>query len=173
MVLYLWMNRMQIRNAENDDCFNIYDLHINSIKHYCSDFYPEKAITAWLELKSPEEYKNHSSNRIIIVAEKDDEIIGFGLISLNKKRIDSLYLKPYMAGKGIGKLLLIKLEEIAQQNQIETLKLASTLNAIEFYHQRGYQGEVKSVLKLSSGVELECVEMTKKLTIPIIESEYT
>lgn len=159
---------MNIRNVKNNDCFKIYDLHINSIKHYCSDFYSEEAITAWLELKSPEEYKNHSSNRVSIVAEKDDEIVGFGLINLNKKSIDSLYLKPYMAGKGIGKLLLKKLEEIAQQNQIEILKLASTLNAVEFYHKMGYQGEVKSIFKLSSGVNLDCVEMTKQLTITTV-----
>ncbi|WP_028389615.1 GNAT family N-acetyltransferase [Legionella fairfieldensis] len=164
---------MHIRNAKNDDCFKIYDLHVNSIKHYCSEFYSENAITAWLELKSPEEYKNHSSNRIIIVAEKDNEIVGFGLINLNKKSIDSLYLKPHMSGKGIGKLLLQKLEEIAQQNQIEMLNLASTLNAVEFYHQMGYQGEVKSIFKLSSGINLDCVEMTKKLMIAPIESEHT
>jgi N-acetylglutamate synthase-like GNAT family acetyltransferase len=164
---------MHIRNAKNDDCFKIYDLHINSIKHYCSEFYSEEAIAAWLKLKSPEEYKNHSSNRIIIVAEKNDEIVGFGLINLNKKSIDSLYLKPYMAGKGIGKLLLQKLEEIAQQNQIEMLKLASTLNAVEFYHRMGYQGEVKSIFKLSSGINLDCVEMTKQLITATIKPEYS
>jgi GNAT superfamily N-acetyltransferase len=162
---------MHIRNAKDDDRFKIYDLHINSIKHYCSAFYSEEAITAWLELKSPEEYKSLSSNKIIIVAEKDNEIVGFGLINLNKKSIDSLYLKPHMAGKGIGKLLLQKLEEIAQQNQIERLKLCATLNAVKFYHQRGYKGEVKSLFKLSSGVNLSCVEMTKQLTITTIVSE--
>lgn len=92
---------------------------------------------------------------------------------MNKKSIDSLYIKPHISRKGIGKLLLQKLEEIAQQNQIEMLKLAFTLNAVEFYHRMGYQGEVKSIFKLSSRINLDCVEMTKQLITADIEPEYS
>lgn len=74
-----------------------------------------------------------------------------------------------MSGKGIGKLILKHLEEIAQRNQIKNLFLASTLNAVEFYHHMGYQGEVKSFFKLSSGTNLNCIEMSKCLEFTSVE----
>lgn len=105
------------RVAKNEDCEVMYNVHVDSIKYYCSDFYSQESITAWIELKKPEDYANNSSN-IYIVAQEDDEIVGLGLLNINKKSIDSLYLKPQMAKRGIGKELLLQLEDLARKNNI-------------------------------------------------------
>lgn len=154
---------MDIRYANNADSQEIYNLHIDSIKYYCSDFYPKASINAWLELKSPEEYQSVLPNRILIVAEENNEITGFCLLNIYKKSIDSLYIKPKMAGEGIGTLLLTSIEEMAEHHNIEMLTLSSTMNSIGFYHRMGYVGDAKSFHRLSSGVDLECVEMTKNI----------
>jgi len=68
-----------------------------------------------------------------------------------------------MAKLGIGKQLLHHLEAMARKNNIPELKLSATLNSINFYHHMGYVGDVMSAHKLSSGISLDCIEMTKKL----------
>ena len=70
-----------------------------------------------------------------------------------------------MIGKGIGKLLLANIEEIAEQHNIEALSLSSTMNSIGFYHRMGYVGDVKGFHRLSTGINLECVEMRKILPL--------
>jgi GNAT superfamily N-acetyltransferase len=150
------------RVAKNEDCEVMYNVHANSIKYYCSDFYSQESIAAWIELKKPEDYANNSSN-IYIVVQEDDEIVGLGLLNINKKSIDSLYLKPQMAKRGIGAKLLLQLEELARKNNINELKLSATLNSTAFYHRMGYIGDMLSSHRLSSGIALDCVEMTKKL----------
>lgn len=154
---------MNIRPATNYDADKIYELHVSSIKHYCSNFYPEFAITSWVGLKSPAEYKNLPTSRIIVVAEQQSEIVGFGMINLDKATIEGLYLKPGWSDKGVGRLLLEKLESIATQNKIDALKANSTLNAVDFYHHMGYIGNEESLFTLSSGVQLRCVVMSKRL----------
>lgn len=157
---------MNIRHAKNTDSLGIYNVHIDSIRHYCSDFYPKASIDAWLQLKSPEEYQNISINKILLVAEENNnEIVGFCLLNTYKKSIDSLYIKPKMEKKGIGKTLLMNAELLAKKNNIETLTLSSTVNAVEFYHHMGYGEDVKNSHKLSNGIELDCVNMTKRIVV--------
>ena len=43
------------------------------------------------------------------------------------------------------------------------LKLNSTLNAVTFYHHMGYGEDINTFFTLSSGVNLDCVEMRKSL----------
>lgn len=155
---------MIIRFANNEDCHAIYHLHVDSIKYYCSGFYPASSIDAWLALKSPDEYKDLPSSNNIIVAEENNEIAGFSLLNIHKQSIDSLYIKPKMNGKGIGALLLKSVEEISKKNNIKNFQLSSTLNAIGFYHHMGFIGNGKSFHMLSSGVRIDCVNMTKNIT---------
>jgi|694.fasta_scaffold145292_3 N-acetylglutamate synthase-like GNAT family acetyltransferase len=155
---------MLIRKATNNDAQVIYDLHIASIKYYCSAFYPEASIQAWLNSKSIESYKNISEGNILLVAEEGEQIVGFGLLNLQKKTIDSLYIKPTHARKGYGRILLERLEKIAHIKKIDILTLSSTLNATAFYQHMGYGGNVRSTHKLLSGTILECVNMTKQIT---------
>lgn len=154
---------MIIRVAKNKDREIMYNLHVDSIKYYCSDCYSKEAIASWVGLKKVEDYADNYSNNIFLVAEYSNEIVGFGLLNINKKSIDSLYIKPKMAKRGIGKQLLQQLEDIARENNISELKLSATLNSIAFYHRMGYTGDVIGTYRLSSGIDLDCVKMTKKL----------
>ncbi len=74
-----------------------------------------------------------------------------------------MYLKPRMGKRGIGKKLLLQLEDLARKNNINELKLSATLNSTAFYHHMGYLGDTLSSHRLSSGIALDCVEMTKRL----------
>jgi GNAT superfamily N-acetyltransferase len=77
----------------------------------------------------------HYKQLVGIVGSK---IVGFGLLNLKTRSIDSLYLEPNASCKGYSKALLVELETIAQENNIRELNLSSTLNARDFYHHMGY-----------------------------------
>jgi len=66
---------MLIRSAKNEDGEGMYNLHVNSIKYYCSDFYSKESIEAWLELKKPEDYTNSSPHNFFIIAEEKNGIL--------------------------------------------------------------------------------------------------
>jgi len=155
---------MITRLAKNDECHQIHKLHIESIEHYCSPFYSKNSIDAWVKIKKPEDYFQ-SKQCAVVVAEDKSEVVGFGLLNFYKNSIDSLYIKPHMSGNGIGSVIINRIEEIAYEKNITELALSSTLNAVQFYEHMGYQGRGKAVFKLSTGDELECVPMIKKINL--------
>jgi GNAT superfamily N-acetyltransferase len=152
-----------IREAKNEDAQQIYEVHIASIRHFCSAFYPENSISGWIASKTIESYKKLPEDSILIVAEINERIAGFGLLNLGQKSINSLYVAPINSGTGIGKMLLINLEKIAQNHGIFELKCCSTLNAVGFYRKMGYEGNTKDIFKLRSGITLDCIGMKKIL----------
>lgn len=99
----------------------------------------------------------------VLLLKKNERIFGFAFLNLKNNSIDSLYLLPHFEGKGYGKAILFHVEDIARSLEIHELNLSSTLNAVEFYRQMGYEGTSKSFFKLKSGTELECIKMSKKL----------
>lgn len=59
-----------IREASSEEGEQVYQIHIKSIEHFCSDYYSPEAISAWISSKNPETYKNLPQDVICIVAEK-------------------------------------------------------------------------------------------------------
>jgi hypothetical protein len=55
------------------------------------------------------------------------------------------------------------LEDAARAAGVEKLHLSATLNAVSFYERAGYVGEGPVVHRLPTGVELECLRMSKEL----------
>ena len=83
---------MPIRKAINDDAKAIYELHIASIQYYCADFYPADVVAAWISSKHINGYQDLPGYYVIIVAEQDQKILGFGVLNLQKNSIDSIYM---------------------------------------------------------------------------------
>jgi|GEM_PF-6903998 len=154
---------MKIRMAKNSDCQKLYKLHVASIAFYCSNVYPKEALKEWINSKSISDYQ-FSTNTICLIAEAKDSILGFGLLNLLKNSIDSLYLAPCQAGKGLGSLLLNRLEAIAKAKGILQIELNSTPNAFDFYIHMGYKKLESTIYKLPSGVKLDCIKMNKILS---------
>ena len=77
----------------------------------------------------------------------NDEVIACGRLQNNGNGIGQI---RYMAvsskfqGKGLGKLILKRLEEEAQNLKLDTIELQARDNALEFYKACGYQVKEKS-----------------------------
>lgn len=73
--------------------------------------------------------------------EKDGEIIACGRLQNNGNGIGQI---RYMAvnnvfqGKGLGKLIVAKLEDEAKRMQLKTIELQARENALDFYKNQGY-----------------------------------
>jgi len=73
--------------------------------------------------------------------EQDEEVIACGRLQDNGSGLGQI---RYMAvntkyqGKGLGKLIVTKLEEEARKINLHTIELQARENAVEFYKSQGY-----------------------------------
>lgn len=98
-----------------------------------------------------------------MVAEDAGGIAGFGQLNRASGEVDAVYVLPERQGEGVGRALLRSLEGAARATGLKRLHLSATLNAVPFYKSAGYVGEGDTVHRLPTGVELECLRMSKEL----------
>lgn len=140
------MPKVSIVEATRDDIPAILEI----VNHYIVndtciyDLEPRKLETqlAWFDLQT--ENKNP-----IWVAKMNDNVVGFASFSQFRPKVGyrftmehSVYLNPNFQGLGIGKMLLLKIIESAQNNKIHTLIGgidAANLNSIEFHKKMGFE----------------------------------
>jgi len=93
-----------------------------------------------------DELENTSINGYI---EKNGEIIACGRLQNNGSgvgQIRFMAVHPNYQGKGLGKLILAKLEDEAMNNKIDIIELQARDNALEFYKSCGYTVKEKSFI---------------------------
>ena len=89
-------------------------------------------------LSVTDEFEETAINAYI---EKDGEIVACGRLQNNGNGIGQI---RYMAvnnafqGKGLGKLIVTKLEDEAKHLKLKTIELQARENALEFYKSQGY-----------------------------------
>jgi N-acetylglutamate synthase-like GNAT family acetyltransferase len=79
--------------------------------------------------------------------EKDNKVIACGRLQVNGPGLGQVrYMavkQPYQ-GKGLGKLILLNLEQSALIMKLHTIELQARENAVAFYASLGYQTEEKT-----------------------------
>jgi len=91
---------------------------------------PRETATDDLELSSINAY-----------IEQDKEVIACGRLQDNGNgsgQIRYMAVNPNYQGKGLGKLIVAKLEEEAKRIGLTTIELQARENALEFYKSQGY-----------------------------------
>lgn len=91
---------------------------------------PRETATDDLELSSINAY-----------IEQDKEVIACGRLQDNGNglgQIRYMAVNPNYQGKGLGKLIVAKLEEDAKRIGLKTIELQARENALEFYKSQGY-----------------------------------
>ena len=154
---------MVIRAAEIADSEKLASTHKASIEGICSSAYDALSIAGWVEILSPSIYKNAIENKVMILVEEKEEILGLGILDLEQGEIGAVYIHPKAKGAGYGRQLLLELESIALKNNVRQLTLYSTVNALGFYQHHGYVSTNKTFHELPNGIRLECIEMHKTL----------
>jgi len=155
---------IKVRRATAEDALEICRVHVSSIREVCARDYTSEQISAWAGGKTPEGYvRAMNAGEEMFVALVEKNIVGFGAIDLAKSTIQAVYVHPQAIGKGVGQALLLALEESARKANLDELTLPSSLTARNFYEKNGYIPGEQTTHTLSSGVEIECVPMKKRL----------
>lgn len=97
---------------------------------------PKDTATDELELSSINAYIE-SNGEVIACGRLQDNGSGLG-------QIRYMAVHPNYQGKGLGKLIVAKLEEEAKTIHLNTIELQARENAVEFYKSQGYSIKEKS-----------------------------
>ena len=76
--------------------------------------------------------------RATLVAISASEVV-VGVASLYEGSARTVFVRPDLQGRGIGRQLMRRMEELAAARQIATLSVQSTVNAEPFYQALGYR----------------------------------
>jgi len=155
---------LSVRQASERDAEGILDVHMRSVREICGPHYPPEQIEEWAGSKTPEFFKARmAEGETFVVAEADSRIAGFGVLA--DAEIRALFVDPEHTGKKIGSQILQTMEQMAMAAGLRELHLKSSLNAVEFYRRKGYQGDEPVGHELASGTKMACVSMAKVLNL--------
>lgn len=155
-----------VRSAVVEDIPQIWQAHMASIRHSCSDSYPEETISAWSGCSLEDtlsRYKEAILHHCVWVAELGGKIEGFCHLQLNgaEAELKSLYLAPLLQGRKAGRILFELAEATAHEGGAETFFLKATLNAVPFYEKMGMNKLAPEIIILATGEPVDCVKMAK------------
>jgi GNAT superfamily N-acetyltransferase len=76
----------------------------------------------------------------LVVAEADQEIVGFGGIDLDAvEQVKWLYVRASHQGSGLGSRILARMEEMGWSAGLNLIRLHSAPGAEQFYRKHGYE----------------------------------
>jgi ribosomal protein S18 acetylase RimI-like enzyme len=109
-------------------------------------------------------------NHVFYLAKDENKFVGYVSYELNcptayKTKIHKIYILPSVQGKGVGKLLMNKVAEIALKNNntILSLNVNRENKAIDFYEKYGFVKVGKEDIDIGNGFLMEDFIMEKQL----------
>lgn len=153
-----------IRSANVSDVDSIWAIRTQAILNSCVAFYAQDKITAWADSPMPKNFDHILVTLKAIVYEEKGKVLGFGFIDSDKQSLESVFVDTFHHGKGIGKMLVLALQQQAIKTGVQVLSLSASLNAVPFYKRLGFIEQVSRFWLHPSGIELECVPMSKCLS---------
>jgi N-acetylglutamate synthase-like GNAT family acetyltransferase len=153
------MNGLIIKEAEMEDCEAISQLISENTRVVSENKYSEEQMQVWIIHTRPEAIQKLLERRTIFCAFLKNELVG--TIALEDGEMVGLYISVSYLRKGIGKELLIHLENYVRALNIDSLSLTSTPAGLPFYLANGYviQGPETIVV---DGVEFHETQMMKQ-----------
>lgn len=156
-------NSISIRRADSADAGRAWQIRHLAILGLCADHYSIEALRKWTSEEVSPAYAR-LLERDFYLAIVGEEVVGTGMINLSTGAIDSLFVDPQFAQRGVGRKLMKHLESLACEAGLASLCLESTLNAAEFYRHCGFEGDQVSSYQSPRGVTLDCIPMMKEIT---------
>lgn len=155
---------MRVRRATAADCAPVWAVRARAIRHAAPAHYPPPAVDAWCARRTPADYAEALLASTLVVAEDDDgRVVGFAQLDPAEGVVESVYVDPDFARRGIGRRLVEALEHEARSAGTKRLVLSATRNAVGFYEARGYRREGPVRLALGHGQSIDCELMSKTL----------
>ncbi|WP_254446826.1 GNAT family N-acetyltransferase [Ruegeria sp. HKCCD8929] len=131
------MKSLKIRQATVADVVPLSGLIRRTIRVSNSMDYDQKSIDMLCAIFEPEPVAERIENELILLCFMGTELVG--TVGLRDDYLRSMFVGPEYQGRGLGKMLVARIEEKARQKAIPELMLHSSLTAREFYLALGYE----------------------------------
>lgn len=156
------MNEMvTVRPADSIEASAIAELHRAAIRARGPTAYDEAQVAAWAATDESD-YPIEDDEHRFVVAERRDQLLGFGDLHVPAAEVTAVYVHPAHARAGVGTALLDDLERTASEQGLSELGLLAAKNAVGFYEVSGYH-RVETRIHEAGDETLDCVWMEKRL----------
>lgn len=149
---------IELRRATDADRVAIARLHEASIRALGPRAYTAEEVASWAAHIVPERYL---IDQLMFVAVADGQVIGFG--QYHEGEVAAVYVDPEHIGRGAGRALLAKLEEIARADGKTHVFLNAALNSVGFYERCGYRRTREIQYRTRGGALMDVAFMEKDL----------
>ncbi len=149
-----------IRKASKEDLVNCSELIQTVIGQVNAKHYSPEIIRAWQEYNTLPNLEEEIKRTDFIVYEEKGAIVGVGAIE--GAHIKKVYVSPNYQGRGLGKVLLESLEQMARENGFVECELNSTINALNFYKRFGYEEQGPFIIE-KNGLSVTFTRMIKHI----------
>lgn len=128
---------LTIRPFETNDARALSALIRHTMRVSNSADYPLERLQPLIEYFSPEKLLRLNKERICLVAELDEHVVG--TIAVEHDEILTFFVHPDYQRQGIGAALLASIENAAAEQGITMLRVESSLTGLTFYEHNDYQ----------------------------------
>lgn len=132
------------------------------IEYMLEMMYSEKALKEQIEVR----------NHLFFLAKESEKALGYLSVEVDYNqqpitKIHKIYILPDLQGKGIGKLLMQKAEQVALENQntILSLNVNRFNKATKFYESLGFVNTKTEDIDIGNGYLMEDFVMEKDLIL--------
>jgi putative acetyltransferase len=156
------MKDLIIRKGGIDDLTQIKNLFFDTVKSICSTDYNNEQIGAWLRgSKDQKRWTNMVNTQVLLVATKNNEVLGFCSLA-NNNYVDFLFVHKNYQNLGIAKKLYSAIEDEAIRNKQEQLSADVSITAKHFFEKSGFK-VIKEQTAVRDGCALTNYKMIKDL----------
>ncbi len=126
-----------IRPFKAQDAENVSNLIRKTMRVSNSKDYPAERLKLLIDYFSPEKVVKLSTERVCLVAETENRLIG--TIALEGNELLSFFVHPDFQARGVGTQLLAAIEKLAISNEVTLLTCEASITAVPFYTKMGYK----------------------------------
>jgi putative acetyltransferase len=142
-----------------------------SVEELAAEDYDEDQREAWISAADDEgAFATRLAGALTLVALLGGEIAGFASLK-DHTVFDMLYVRPDLAGQGVGSALADAIEKLAGARGAQKLTVEASDSARDFFAARGYVGQSRNTVTVA-GEWLGNTTMIKELAAPAAGSTH-
>ena len=159
---------MTIRQAKDGDIDAILKLFYDTVTNVCEADYNHEQIKVWASsTNQKQKWLDRIGKQYFIIAEQDDQIVGFGSIEKGEY-LDLLYVHTDYIRQGIATRLLMELEKESDKHHKTSISSDVSITAKPFFEKHGFS-VIQEQTKLFNNVEITNYKMIKERLRPAKE----
>jgi GNAT superfamily N-acetyltransferase len=137
-------------------------VHTRAILHISETFYSKAQRLSWAHGLTPQGYVDASNkDETYEVAVADGQVIGF--CGRTTETVKGLYVDPDWQGRGIGRAMLARAEDVLRAEGKTAIKIEASLSAEPFYFRAGYRKVSDEIRPSRGGLTMGACMMRKEL----------